>query len=51
LDFGERAAIQVDVFTEAVPARADHGGERVDHELGATKVGRVLGESHGGELQ
>jgi len=51
LDFGERAAVQVDVLTETAPSRADHGGEGVDDELGAPKVGRRLGESHGGELE
>ena len=33
------------------PVGADHGGHRIDHQLGAFEVGRDLGQTKGGHLE
>lgn len=51
LHFGQSASIEVHVLAEPLTAGTEHGGHRVDHELGGREVGRRLAEAQRGQLQ
>jgi len=51
LDFGEGAAIEVDVFAQAGAPGVDHGTKGVDDELGTGEVRRCRRQVHRCDLE